>query len=60
MQAIYEDVDVPGEEEAFIVANVEFFGPGVTGWGAPGGAGPAHVSALDVSLVRDFVVPPRG
>ena len=60
VQAIYEDVDVPGEEEAFIDANAAFFGPDVTGWGAPGGADPAHVSARDVPLVRDFVAPPRG
>ncbi len=60
VQAIYEDVDVPGEEEAFTEANAHFFGPDVTGWGAAGGAGPAHVSKLDVPLVRDFVAPPRG
>jgi len=60
VQAIFEDVDVPGEEEAFIEANVEFFGPGVTGWGAPGGADAEHVTKSDVSLVRDFVATPRG
>jgi ferredoxin len=55
VQAIFEDVDVPGEEEVFIDANAAFFGPEVTGWGAPGGADPDHVSTLDVSLVRDYV-----
>jgi NAD-dependent dihydropyrimidine dehydrogenase PreA subunit len=54
VQAIYEDVDVPGEEELFIAANAEFFGPAVTGWGTPGGADAAHVSKLDVPLVRDY------
>ena len=52
VQAIYEDADVPGEEEEFIAANAEFFGTGVTGWGAPGGADPSHVSQLDSLLVR--------
>ena len=27
VQAIYEDIDVPAAEQAFIAANVEFFGP---------------------------------
>ena len=56
---IYEDVDVPAEEEAFIAANVDFFGPTVTGWGAPGGADPAHVSTADVPLVAAFPARPR-
>ena len=54
VQAIYEDADVPGEEEEFISANAEFFGAGVTGWGAPGGVSPKYVSKLDTPLVRDF------
>jgi hypothetical protein len=32
-------------------ANAEFFGPAITGWGSPGGADSAHVSALDHPLV---------
>ena len=47
------------KEEAFIAANVDFFGPAVTGWGAPGGADPAHVSTADAALVADFPVRPR-
>ena len=56
VQAIFEDADVPGEEELFIATNAEFFGPDVTGWGAPGGVTPGYVSKLDTKLVRDFVV----
>lgn len=56
VQAIYEDVDVPGEQELFIAINAAFFGPDVTGWGAPGGVTPAYKSTLDVALVRDYVV----
>jgi ferredoxin len=54
VQAIYEDCDVPGEEELFTAANAEFFAPSVTGWGAPGGVSPQYVSKLDTPLVRDF------
>jgi ferredoxin len=56
VQAIYEDVDVPPAEQPFVAANTEFFGDGVTGWGAPGGVTPAYVSKLDTALVRDFPV----
>ena len=56
VQAIYEDVDVPAEEQPFVAANTEFFGEGVTGWGAPGGVTPSYVSKLDTTLVRDFPV----
>jgi ferredoxin len=54
VQAIFEDEDVPAQEQAFIDANAEFFGSAVTGWGTPGGADAKHVSRLDVPLVRDF------
>ena len=36
---------------AFELANAEFFGPAITGWGSPGGADSAHVSAIDYRLV---------
>ena len=55
-EAIYEDVDVPAAEQAFVATNTEFFGDGVTGWGAPGGVTPSYVSKLDTALVRDFPV----
>ena len=35
----------------YIDANREFFEPAVTGWGAPGGYGPDHVTAQDHALV---------
>ena len=54
VEAIYEDVDVPATEQAFVAANVEFFGAEVTGWGKPGGVSPRYVSALDHPLVRAF------
>lgn len=54
VQAIFAEAGVPGEDEQFIAANAEFFGPGVTGWGVPGRADVPPVSPLDVALVRDF------
>lgn len=47
VQAIYADDELPAAEAVFRAANRDFFGPGVTGWGAPGGADAQHVSALD-------------
>jgi len=51
VEAIFEDDATPVAEAAFKAANAEFFGPAVTGWGAPGGASPDFVSALDHPLV---------
>ena len=51
VDAIYAEADLPGNERGFQLANAEFFGPGVTGWGAPGGADWRHASALDHPLV---------
>ena len=51
VDAIHADDDVPEPEHAFIAANAAFFGPGVTGWGSPGGADAAHVSRLDAPEV---------
>ena len=45
---------MPPDEQPFTAANAEFFGVGVTGWGAPGGVSPKYVSKLDTPLVRDF------
>ncbi|MDR6294495.1 ferredoxin [Inquilinus ginsengisoli] len=47
VQAIFADDELPAAEEGFRAANAEFFGPAVTGWGAPGGADATHVSILD-------------
>ena len=52
--AIYKHDDVPPNEQPFIAANAEFFGPAVTGWGEPGNTGGEMVSSLDAPLVRDF------
>jgi len=46
--------------ELFIAANAEFFSPGVTGWGMPGGVTPKYVSPLDVPLVRDHPAKEKG
>lgn len=51
VDAIYAEVDLPANEGGFRHANAEFFGPTVTGWGAPGGAGPRHASGLDHPVV---------
>jgi Fe-S-cluster-containing hydrogenase component 2 len=51
VDAIYVSEDLPESERAFERANAEFFGPAITGWGSPGGADSAHVSALDHPLV---------
>jgi NAD-dependent dihydropyrimidine dehydrogenase PreA subunit len=51
VQAIYEDGDVPVAEAAFTAANAEFFGPTVTGWGAPGGTGPGFTTTSDHPVV---------
>ena len=44
--------DVPVAEAAYTAANAEFFGPAVTGWGAPGGAAPKYVTARDHPLIE--------
>ena len=47
VEAIFDEDDVPDDATTYVDINREFFGPDVTGWGAPGGAGPAYVTALD-------------
>ena len=51
VEAIFEDDDVPGDEAAFRAINAEFFGPSITGWGAPGGAGPRYTTTMDHPVV---------
>jgi NAD-dependent dihydropyrimidine dehydrogenase PreA subunit len=51
VDAICVSEDLPESERGFERANAEFFGPAITGWGSPGGADSAHVSALDHPLV---------
>jgi ferredoxin len=55
--AIWEEDEVPEAERDYVAANAAFFGPDVTGWGSPGGAGPHRRSALDHPLVAGY--PPR-
>jgi ferredoxin len=57
VDAIFEDAAAPAHEAAFHAVNAEFFGPAVTGWGAPGGAGPDFVTTRDHPLVA--AAPPR-
>ena len=52
VDAIHAGDDVPAGEAAFSAIANAFFGPEVTGWGAPGGADAAHVSRLDPPAVR--------
>jgi len=51
VDAIYAQDELPEGERGFERANAEFFGSMVTGWGSPGGADAAHVSALDHPVV---------
>ena len=51
VEAIFEDDATPQAELAFKAANADFFGAGVTGWGAPGGASPEFTTTLDHPLV---------
>jgi ferredoxin len=51
VDAIYAEDDLPTNESALRLANAEFFGPEVTGWGSPGGADARHLSGLDHPLV---------
>jgi NAD-dependent dihydropyrimidine dehydrogenase PreA subunit len=45
VDAIYEEAPPP--EAEFAAVNADFFGPAVTGWGAPGGASAAFTTTLD-------------
>ncbi len=59
VQAIYGDIDVPENQKRFIAANAEFFGPQVTGWGAPGGAGPKYATGKDHPIVAATAQRPK-
>ncbi len=52
VQAIYDEDDLPKAEASFKQVNAEFFGETVTGWRAPGGAGPGHVTTADHPAVE--------
>ncbi|MCB1970354.1 MAG: ferredoxin family protein [Geminicoccaceae bacterium] len=51
VEAIFEESDLPERWQAFKAANREFFGEGVTGWGAPGGLSDTYRSSEDAPLV---------
>ncbi len=54
VEAIYPDDQLPAGSAAFQAVNAEFFGPEVTGWGAPGGVDGVHRTALDHPKVADW------
>ena len=56
VDAIYDEPDLPESQRRFIAVNAEFFGPDVSGVGAPGGPD-GKVTPLDHPLVAAF--PPR-
>ena len=53
VDAIFSDENIPEHEIEFLVINDEFFGPEVTGWDSPGGAGPKFITALDHPAVAN-------
>lgn len=55
--AIYPDDRLPADQQDFLRANAEFFGPGVTDWGAPGGADARHTTDKDHPLIAAWPRP---
>jgi len=51
VDAIHYDVEIPAGKARYGDVNREFFGPEVTGWGAPGGWDEAHSTTLDHPIV---------
>lgn len=51
VEAIHADDRLPEAEKVFLEVNAAFFGPEVTGWGAPGGTGPRFTTDKDHPLV---------
>ncbi len=49
--AIHADDRLPPELAAWAAVNRDFFGPGLTGWGQPGGADPSLTTTLDHPMV---------
>ncbi len=47
VDAIFSEDELPEHERRFQAVNEEFFGPDVTGWGAPGGASEKYRTELD-------------
>jgi NAD-dependent dihydropyrimidine dehydrogenase PreA subunit len=59
VDAIYDEPDVPVDQRGFIAINAEFFGPGVSGIGAPGGPD-GKVYPFDHPLVAAIPMRARG
>src|ERR1700736_1363536 len=55
--AIHADDRLPEEQKQFERINAEFFAPGVTGFGSPGGADAQHATDKDHPVVAGW---PRG
>ena len=47
VDAIWSEDELPKHEQRFREINEEFFGPGVTGWGTPGGASAVYRTEQD-------------
>lgn len=54
VEAIFHEDDLQPAAVPFVAANRDFFGPDVTGWGAPGGLSDTHHSDLDHPLVAAY------
>jgi NAD-dependent dihydropyrimidine dehydrogenase PreA subunit len=52
VDAIFADDLLPAAYTQYLEVNQEFFGDGVTGWGAPGGLSDTYRSAKDHPLVE--------
>jgi NAD-dependent dihydropyrimidine dehydrogenase PreA subunit len=59
VDAIYDETTVPVQQRGFIAINAEFFGPGVSGIGAPGGPD-GKVYPFDHPLVAALPLRARG
>jgi ferredoxin len=53
VEAIFIEDRIPEKWTEYTVANREFFGDAVTGWGMPGGLSDTFRSTLDHPLVAD-------
>jgi len=56
VEAIFEEDELPAPWHRFIAVNREFFGPEVTGWGAPGGLSDTHRTEEDHPTVAGWPV----
>lgn len=52
VDAIFSEEDLPEDLERYAAVNREFFGPRVTGWGAPGGLSDSYRTDIDHPVVE--------